>query len=149
MNIRHSRSIFLADDDADDCMLFEDALREVCTTTELRTANDGVELIQLMETNVPPPPDVIFLDLNMPRKNGFECLELLKNNLAWKDIPVVIFSTTGQEEMIKKVYETGANFFIRKPGSFPKLKQAIRQVLDIDWSKHNWAPSSENFQYQY
>ncbi|CAG4992984.1 Response regulator rcp1 [Dyadobacter sp. CECT 9275] len=149
MKNEHNRSIFLADDDADDCMLFEDALREVCTKTELTTANDGVELIHLMETAVPPPPDVIFLDLNMPRRNGFECLELIKNNLAWKDIPVIIFSTTGQEEMVKRVYETGANYFIRKPGSFPKLKQAIRQVLDTDWSQHTWSLSPENFQYLY
>jgi len=136
-----NKSIFLADDDEDDCILFEDALREVCDQTELTTANDGVELINLMKTNVPPPPDVIFLDLNMPRKNGFECLELIRKTKQWKDIPIVIFSTTGQQEMIQKVYEQGANYFIRKPGSFPKLKQAIRQVLDMDWSKHTWNPA--------
>ena len=140
MNIKGNRSIFLADDDEDDCILFEDALREVCSQTELTTANDGDELITLMKTNVPPPPDVIFLDLNMPRRNGFECLELIRKTKQWKDIPVVIFSTTGQEEMIKKVYEQGANYFIRKPGSFLKLKQAIRQILDVDWSKHTWKP---------
>jgi len=140
MNIKANRSIFLADDDEDDCILFEDALREVCSQTELTTANDGDELIKLMKTSVPPPPDVIFLDLNMPRRNGFECLELIRKTKQWKDIPVVIFSTTGQEEMIKKVYEQGANYFIRKPGSFLKLKQAIRQILDVDWSKHTWKP---------
>lgn len=130
----------MADDDEDDCILFEDALREVCSQTELTTANDGDELITLMKTNVPPPPDVIFLDLNMPRRNGFECLELIRKTKQWKDIPVVIFSTTGQEEMIKRVYEQGANYFIRKPGSFPKLKQAIRQILDVDWATHTWKP---------
>ena len=130
----------MADDDEDDCILFEDALREVCSQTELTTANDGDELITLMKTNVPPPPDVIFLDLNMPRRNGFECLELIRKTKQWKDIPVVIFSTTGQEEMIKRVYEQGANYFIRKPGSFPKLKQAIRQILEVDWSTHTWKP---------
>ena len=140
MNIKGNRSIFLADDDEDDCILFEDALREVCSQTELTTANDGDELITLMKTNVPPPPDVIFLDLNMPRRNGFECLELIRKTKQWKDIPVVIFSTTGQEEMIKRVYEQGANYFIRKPGSFPKLKQAIRQILEVDWSTHTWKP---------
>ena len=140
MNIKGNRSIFLADDDEDDCILFEDALREVCSQTELTTANDGDELITLMKTNVPPPPDVIFLDLNMPRRNGFECLELIRKTKQWKDIPVVIFSTTGQEEMIKRVYEQGANYFIRKPGSFPKLKQAIRQILDVDWATHTWKP---------
>lgn len=149
MSTKPNKFIFLADDDADDCMLFEDALREVSTSTELTTANDGVELINLMETAVPPPPDVIFLDLNMPRKNGFECLEQIRKTKKWASIPVVIFSTTGQEEMVKKVYEQGANFFIRKPGSFPKLKLAIQQILDIDWSNHSWKPAAENLNYQY
>ena len=142
-----NKSIYLADDDADDCLLFEDALREVCETTELVTANDGVELIDLMEKTVPPSPDVIFLDLNMPRKNGFECLELIRKTKKWKDIPVVIFSTTGQEDMIKKVHEQGANYFMRKPGSFPKLKQAIKQILDIDWTKHSWIPVFDTLGY--
>ncbi|MHA4738728.1 response regulator [Dyadobacter sp. MSC1_007] len=149
MSTKPNKSIFLADDDEDDCMLFEDALREVSTTTELLTANDGVELMNLMETTVPPPPDVIFLDLNMPRKNGFECLEQIRKTKAWEHIPVVIFSTTGQEEMVRKVHEKGANFFIRKPGSFLKLKQAIKQILDIDWTKHSWKPAPENFYCQY
>jgi len=149
MNIKSGKSIFLADDDADDCMLFEDALREVSESVALTTANDGVELINLMKTTVPPPPDVIFLDLNMPKKNGFECLEYIRQTDQWKDIPIVVFSTTGQEEMVKKVYEQGANYFIRKPGSFPKLIQAIRQVLDIDWKSHNWKPASDNLMYQF
>jgi len=149
MNIKSGKSIFLADDDADDCMLFEDALREVSESVALTTANDGAELIHLMKTTVPPPPDVIFLDLNMPKKNGFECLEYIRQTEQWKDIPIVVFSTTGQEEMVKKVYEQGANYFIRKPGSFPKLKQAIRQVLDIDWKSHSWKPASDNLMYQF
>jgi CheY-like chemotaxis protein len=149
MSTKPNKSIFLADDDADDCMLFEDALREVSTSAELLTASDGVELINLMETSVPPPPDVIFLDLNMPRKNGFECLEQIRKTKEWETIPVVIFSTSGQEEMVRKVHQQGANFFIRKPGSFPKLKQAIKQVLDIDWNQHSWKPAQENFYYQY
>lgn len=149
MREKQNRSIYLADDDADDCMLFEDALREVSNSAELTMANDGVELINLMEKSVPPPPDVIFLDLNMPRKNGFECLEMIRKTQKWKDIPVVVFSTTGQAEMVNKVHEQGASFFIRKPGSFPKLKQAIKQILDIDWSRHTWKPSPENLSYLY
>ena len=149
MNIKSNKSIYLADDDADDCMLFEDALKEICVSTELTTANDGVELMTLMESSVPPAPDIIFLDLNMPRKNGFECLELIRKTKKWKDIPIVIFSTTGQEEMIKKVYEQGASYFVQKPGSFAKLKQIISQILDIDWSNYNWKPVLKNLRYQY
>ncbi|PWJ57451.1 response regulator receiver domain-containing protein [Dyadobacter jejuensis] len=134
--------IFLADDDLDDCVLFQDALMEISTESVLTTANDGIELIRLLEMVPERNPDVIFLDLNMPKRNGFECLQQIKNSQCWRDIPVVIFSTTGQQEMIHKVYETGANYFIRKPGSFPKLKQAIQEVLSIDWKTYRWQPLS-------
>ena len=149
MSTKPNKSIFLADDDVDDCMLFEDALKEVNMSAALTMASDGVELLSLMETSIPPPPDVIFLDLNMPKKNGFECLAQIRSTKQWKDIPVVIFSTTGQEEMVRKVHQQGANYFIRKPGSFPKLKQAIKQILDIEWDKHSWIPSKENLNYQF
>lgn len=142
-----ARSIYLADDDTDDCMLFEVALSEICENTTLTTANDGMELIDLMENSASKLPDVIFLDLNMPKKNGFECLQHIRKTVQWKDIPVVIFSTTGQEDMINKVYALGASCFIRKPGSFTKLKQTIRYILDIDWTRHRWIPLSGNLQF--
>jgi CheY-like chemotaxis protein len=141
--------IFLADDDEDDCMLFEDALREVDNNTELRTANDGAELMNILKTTIPPTPDVIFLDLNMPKKNGFECLAEIRNSQKFKDIPVVIFSTTGEEEAISRLYDEGANYFIRKPGSYPKLKMAIQKILAIDWPKNNVTTFRENFCFQF
>jgi CheY-like chemotaxis protein len=70
MTIAQAKSIFLADDDDDDCLLFQDALREICSRTQLTTAKDGMELMGKLEETVPPPPDVIFLDLNMPVKTG-------------------------------------------------------------------------------
>ncbi|SEI60006.1 CheY chemotaxis protein or a CheY-like REC (receiver) domain [Dyadobacter koreensis] len=149
MSDNSRKYIFLADDDEDDCMLFEDALREVNASTELATANDGVELMNLLGKTVPPPPDVIFLDLNMPKKNGFECLAEIRNSQQYKNIPVVIFSTTGEEEAINKLYEQGANYFVRKPGSFPKLKSAIQRILAIDWGKGGVNTYKENFYFQY
>lgn len=143
------KSIFLADDDADDCMLFEDALREVCKSTELVMVNDGIELMSALEETVPPPPDVIFLDLNMPRKNGFECLEEIRGTAKLKDIPVVIFSTSAQEDAIHRVYEKGANYYIRKPGSFPLLKTAIQLVLGMDWSTSKPTSHRDNFFFQF
>ena len=149
MNEGARKYIFLADDDEDDCLLFEDALREVSASTELTMANDGVELMTILGTLVPPPPDVIFLDLNMPRKNGFECLTEIRNSQSLKDIPVVIFSTAGEEEAIDRLYEQGANYFIKKPGSFSKLKMAIQQILAIDWAKNSFKTFKENFYFQF
>ncbi|MBE9464676.1 response regulator [Dyadobacter subterraneus] len=149
MNKIERKYIFLVDDDEDDCLLFEDALREVCDTTELRTANDGVELMDILENKIPPTPDVIFLDLNMPKKNGLECLSEIRSEGKYKDIPVVIFSTSGEEETINKVYDQGANYYIRKPGSYPKLKMAIQHILSIDWRQHPFKTFKENFYFQF
>lgn len=149
MNFTKNKSIFLADDDEDDCMLFEDALREISTSTELVTVNDGVELMNVLDETVPPSPDVIFLDLNMPRKNGFECLVEIRGTQRFKDIPVVIFSTSAQEDAITKVYEQGANYYIRKPGSFPELKTAIRLVLGMDWTTGRATSYKDNFFFQF
>ncbi len=141
----YEKTVFLADDDIDDCFLFEDALSEVSTHTKLTTANDGIELMNILEKTVPPQPDVIFLDLNMPRKNGFECLIELKSINRFKDIPVVIFSTSSETGFIDKVYENGADYYLCKPGSFQHLKSAISKVLSIDWEAHKKQPSRDEF----
>ena len=139
------KSVFLADDDIDDCFLFEDALCEVSSNTKLTTANDGIELMNILEQAIPPPPDVIFLDLNMPRKNGFECLAEIKSTDKFKDIPVVIFSTSCEVGFIDKVYEKGADYYLCKPGSFQSLKTAISKVLSINWKEHKAQPSRDKF----
>jgi len=140
-----NKTIFLADDDADDCLLFEDALREVASDTTLTTALDGMELMDILDERVPPPPDMIFLDLNMPRKNGFECLTEIRTDQKLKKIPVIIFSTSAQPEFIEKVYQSGANRYIRKPSSFEELRKAIKEMLAIDWDTNNKVPPRENF----
>ncbi|MHA4811904.1 response regulator [Flavitalea flava] len=141
-----SQRILLADDDEDDCLLFEDALREICPENRnLRTAGDGRQLMQLLQDKDPVSPNVIFLDLNMPVKNGFECLDEIKQNEKLKDIPVVIFSTSQQSETISTVYKKGANLYIRKPGTFHQLKRVIERVLSIDWGNNGLQFPQEEF----
>ena len=125
--------VFLADDDEDDCLLFQDALQDVDKNIELIVSRDGVELMKVLKEKVPPPPRVLFLDLNMPRKNGFECLKEMKSNAKFKDIPIVVFSTSGDSEHIKKTFEEGANHYARKPGNFVLLRKLIEYILSIDW----------------
>ncbi len=133
--------IFLADDDADDRMFFEDALKQVTIPTQLTLSNDGLELMSNLETVI---PDVIFLDINMPRKNGFQCLEEIRNTPKLKDIPIVIFSTTANDDAVNKTYQHGANYYICKPHSFELLVKAIETVLTLEmWLKPQ--PPKENF----
>ncbi len=138
------RTIFLADDDLDDRLLFQDALKEVNDDVTLTMANDGIQLMDKLKGSM-PPPDVIFLDLNMPLKNGFECLEEIKRTKKFKNIPIVIFSTSAQQETVNKTYEQGATYYVSKPGSFAKLKKVILEILAMEWGKINFQPPKEKF----
>jgi CheY-like chemotaxis protein len=140
--MKPKKNIFLADDDADDRLLFEEALREISDGTQLTMAHDGQQLMTILENA--GLPDVIFLDLNMPRKNGMECLLELKQSPKLKHIPIVIFSTSTQLEMIDKVYEGGAHYYISKPRNFVVLKNIIRQILGMNWHAFP-QPSKEKF----
>jgi CheY-like chemotaxis protein len=123
--------ILLADDDFDDCLIFEEALKELPLPTCFTTVHDGEQLMRNLVRKTKPPVDVLFLDLNMPRKNGYECLVAIKNNADLKDIPVIIFSTTSESDIVAQLFDSGALHYIRKPSDFEKLKSVIRQALQI------------------
>lgn len=140
-----SKNVFLAEDDEDDRSFFQDALKQVCPGTWLTMATNGIELMDILYKPPVPMPDVIFLDLNMPAKNGFECLQEIKGNKSLKKLPVIIFSTTTQDETINKVYKQGASYYICKPTDFDQLKTIIKKVLSIDWRKEYGQPTKEKF----
>jgi CheY-like chemotaxis protein len=143
--LKPERYILLVDDDPDEHLLFEDALKELSGAPRLAYARDGQQLMQFLNTEKAELPAIIFLDLNMPRMNGFECLQEIRKSLKLNRIPVVIFSTTSQTQTIDKVYEQGANYYIRKPNTFAMLKEVIERMLEIDWSLNKDQPSKENF----
>ena len=124
--------IILTDDDTDDCELFQDAVKELSIQTKLSILENGVALMATLEETVPPPPDVIFLDLNMPLKNGYEALIEIRNTPKLKGIPIVIFSTTASDDAVNKTYEHGANYYICKPSSFSLLVKVIETVLALE-----------------
>lgn len=140
-----SKNIFLADDDEDDRLFFEEALKEVCDDAVLTVAENGDELMEILYRPPVPMPDVIFLDLNMPKKNGFECLTEIKKNGDLKNLPIIIFTTSLQEESIKKVYSQGANYYVRKPTDYRQLKLVVEKLLAIDWLKEVLQPEKERF----
>lgn len=140
-----SKNIFLADDDEDDRLFFEEALKEVCNDAILTVAEDGDELMEILYRPPVPMPDVIFLDLNMPKKNGFECLAEIKNNGNLRDLPIIIFTTSLQEESVRKVYNQGANYYVRKPTDYKQLKVIMRKLLAIDWLKEALKTEKERF----
>lgn len=124
-------NILLADDDTDDRNFFKDALKALPLTTSLSTVNDGDELMNYLLANTEQLPHVLFLDINMPAKNGFECLEEIKKNIKLKDIPVVMFSTSSEQDKIKILFKTGADLYIHKPSNFAQLVQVIHHALPM------------------
>lgn len=123
--------ILLADDDEDDRNFFKEALRVLPTATRLTTVADGEELMNYLTENTAHIPHVLFLDINMPRKNGFECLSEIKNNEKLNDLPVVMFSTSDSKEKITVLFKGGAGIYIRKPSSFTQLVQVIHHALPL------------------
>jgi CheY-like chemotaxis protein len=130
MNLKQLH-ILLADDDIDDCHFFKEALESLPQNTKLTTVHNGDDLMNYLAENSERLPHVLFLDINMPRKNGFECLSEIKNNEALKDLPVVMYSTSGSKDKINILFNTGADVYIRKPGNFAQLVQVIHHALPL------------------
>jgi CheY-like chemotaxis protein len=124
-------SIILADDDRDDHDFFRDALFQINASINLTTVENGEALLSILSHYI---PDFIFLDLDMPGKNGLECLAEIKNHPNLKHIPVVIFSSTSRPANIDTAYEMGADLFFIKPSSYNDLVSAIEAILKLDWT---------------
>ncbi len=128
-------NILLSDDDTDDRFFFQKALKDIDIATNLIIVNDGEQLMEYLAKNSENLPDVLFLDLSMPRKTGFECLTEIRENTKLKAMPVIMLSTsytqdhTYEQSIINLLYTIGASDFIRKPNSFEKLKDLIEVTL--------------------
>lgn len=136
MNNLHFQ-LLLADDDPDDCLFFEQALKEIPVNTSLKMVKNGEVLMQYLLNETNTLPDILFLDLNMPRKNGFECLAEIKTNENLKNLPVVVCSTSLNHQVVNTVQSDGADYYIRKPSSYTQLKNVIEEVIGFIAAKKN------------
>lgn len=123
--------ILLADDDKDDNILFQDILNELPLSTRLTTVFNGEQLMQLLNETEEQLPDILFLDLNMPRKNGLTCLLEIKRSEKLKLLSVIIYSTSYEPEVVSLLYRNGATHYIRKPNSYNQLKKLVYQALTL------------------
>jgi CheY-like chemotaxis protein len=121
--------LILADDDLDDCLMFREALSEISFRATLNVFNDGDSLLRSLYANETGKPGAIFLDLNMPMKSGFECLEEIKGSDKLKSIPVFIFSTSVPDHLAATLQKKGAAGCFQKPSEYQKLKNIIQRVL--------------------
>ena len=144
MNKTH-HNLLLADDDIDDCIFFEDALKELPISATLSTVNNGIQLMNYLMAKSDDLPDVLFLDLNMPRKSGIECLTEIKLIDKLKDLPVIIFSTSFNTEVVDLFYQKGAHYYIRKPGEYEKLRKIILEAVTLTSQNKLTQPTRDKF----
>jgi CheY-like chemotaxis protein len=133
--------ILMADDDLDDQLLTKEALAAAKLTNNIYFVNDGAELLDFLyrrgkysDPKSAPRPGLILLDLNMPRMDGREALEVIKEDKALRKIPVVVLTTSNAEEDIVRTYDLGVNSFISKPVSFDQLTATMKGLAQYWFS---------------
>lgn len=126
--------IYSVDDDKDERFFIKEAFTDFVDSEQLRFFGNGVELIDSLTEHKGPLPDFIIMDLNMPLMNGREALEIIKKNPDWKEIPVIIFSTSNYEKDIAHCLSSGAKKYICKPASmmeYPKIFESLIKEMVI------------------
>jgi len=138
--------VILADDDADDRQLFREALEQSAVDAHLTTISDGERLTSfLSEITHPPPPDIIFLDINMPRKDGKKCLKEIRSQKQFQEIPVIILTTSQHRSDIEETFISGANLFMSKSFFFENDVTILRQLFSANWKEYFGNISKESF----
>lgn len=127
---QHMNRVVLADDDPDHGLLFQIVLRQVDASKNLAIVKDGSELMYLLDRYV---PDLLFLDLNMPCKNGYECLVEIRQRTELKNLPIVVYSSSTHMTDIQKSYVHKADLYMVKPFNSLHLRNALESILKMDW----------------
>ena len=138
-----STHILFSDDDTDDALLFTQATDLLTSPVLLSFAEDGEQLMRYLSKEM--LPDMIFLDLNMPVKNGIECLDSIRSDKKLNWLPVIIYTTSDNPRDIETCFKLGANLYVVKPTSFENIIKTLKKILGIDWKKQISPVSRENF----
>ena len=137
-----TKTLLLAEDDEDDYVLFCEAIKDFPGSLELNWVKNGEELMAALKHH---KTDIIFLDINMPLKNGFECLTEIRGDTDLKETPVIVYSTSDDAKLIDWMYNAGANLYLCKPTDFKKLKSRILKAISLDWQKQTPYSHPEHF----
>lgn len=125
----HKIKIFLAEDDDDDRDFFNAALESIESDVELITANNGEQVMNFFKMKK-PLPDFVFLDINMPKADGIECLRYIKKLYPSSELPVIMLSTASSEKVISLSHQNGASIYIEKPSQFKHLITFINYCIN-------------------
>ena len=120
--------VLLAEDSADDVFLTQEAFADANVSVEIHVARDGEEAMAFLRDSDKPRPDLMLLDLNMPRKDGRDVLLEVRDDPALTDIPIVVLTTSTSDEDILAAYQSHVNSYIRKPVTFERFAEAVKAL---------------------
>lgn len=124
--------VLLADDDEDDRLMLEEAVRDVLPQIRFESVENGDALMTLLSMQDRTLPDMVFLDLNMPGKNGRVCLDEIRTSDRLKHLPVIIYSTSSNLKDIDETFEKGANLYMQKPNSYRELTDLAKKLFSLN-----------------
>lgn len=133
-------AILLVDDDAGDCRLVSESLKDSKRTSSLHVVNSGDEALAYLRKAGKARPDIVLLDINMPGKDGFATLKEIRASEALSDLPVVMLTTSTDEQDILASYRLHANCYVSKPSSFADFGDAVREI-EAFWADTASLPS--------
>ena len=141
--------VLLVDDDIDDCLFFRDALNETGLNASLKISARCPDVHIFREDNAENLPHLIFLDLNMPKVTGSECLETLRSIAYLNSIPIIIYSTSITRTEVENTLTKGANLYLQKPSSFQLLVIALKKILQLDWKNYINERNKNDFMFKH
>lgn len=128
-------TVLLVEDDEEDVLLTKDALRNSKLAIELEVVTNGEHALTYLRQESPytdkPRPDLVLLDINLPRKNGWEVLKTIKTHDSLKSLPVTILTTSSEDPDIQRSYDLGANSYITKPVGIEEFHRVVQAIQDF------------------
>jgi DNA-binding response OmpR family regulator len=137
-----NKNVLIAEDDHDDFEMFSLAIQDLSISVIIRRAENGDVLMQVLEANV---PDILFLDISLPRKDGKQCLREIRANHKYDLLPIIMYTSFQDPRSIEFSFREGANIFIIKPSSYQELKEILKNVFAIEWKKSMYYPALPDF----
>jgi len=126
--MKSHKTVFIADDDSDDRSFISDAIKEKDTSIDIIEAEDGAQLLDILKQDGTPEPTLIVLDMNMPKMNGLETIAAIKSDSELSSIPAVMISTSSDQMLYRKAFQSGVADFFVKPYTFQGYREMASQL---------------------
>jgi CheY-like chemotaxis protein len=133
--MQNHRTLFIIDDDEDDQLFLQEAMNDLNIPIDCFYANNGEAAVQQLRNEEIPVPDFIFLDLNMPKLNGKECLTEIKKLPKYAGVPIIIYTTSSSQKDKQEMMQLGAHYFLSKPTRISELCTSLLNIFSMDWKQ--------------